>query len=331
MARTCFVHIGAPKTGSTFLQKTLAENQEVLLESGLLYPPATLRGFGHHDIAFLLSGGYPDWATPQPKSLEQLQAEFAEDIAGHDGDVLLSSEDFYLFPAPDRLAAFLEATGASAGRDVKIVVYLRRQDELQEAWYNQRVKAMGETRQIAEVLSESAPLWDFGAQLRPWADAFGEDAIRVRRYRSVGQTAPTLLEDFLAALERPGAELAVADAPVNVRENRDILEFQRRLNRLPLTPQEKRRFHRQLMTLSERTAALDLFDQRPLLDEAQRAAILEGYAESNAEAARRYLGEATLFDRGSAAVAASAPPGAEEGLTADKLVYILGWILATSA
>ncbi len=188
---------------------------------------------------------------------------------------------------------------------------------------------MGETRPIAEALPESAPLWDYRAQLQPWADTFGEEAIGVRRYRPAGQASPTLLEDFLAALGRPGLRLAAPETPVNTRENRDVLEFQRRMNQLPLTPQEKRRFHRQLMTLSERTAGLGLFDQRPLLDEPQRREILQSYAASNTEVARRYLGEPDLFGADAPAPPASTSPIAEEGLTADKLVYILGWILAS--
>jgi hypothetical protein len=327
--RTCFVHIGAPKTGSTFLQKTLADSRPRLLQRGLIYPSSSLRGFGHHDIAFLLSGGYPAWATPQDKPLHQLETELAEELAGHDGDVLISSEDFYLFPEPARLTEFLAATGASAGRRIRIVVYVRRQDELQEAWYNQRVKAMGETRPIQDVLEESAPLWDYTAQLAPWTEALGREAMLVRRYRPVDAPAPGLLADFLSVLGLADLGLTAEEGKVNPRENRDILEFQRRLNQLPLTPQQKRRFHKQLMALSERTATLDLFDQRPLLDADQRRSIVAHYRQSNVEAARLYLGEAELFDDTAADGPMASPPLAGEGLTADKLIHILGWILAS--
>ncbi|HEY5421142.1 MAG TPA: hypothetical protein VIL10_10425, partial [Marmoricola sp.] len=38
MARRVFLHVGAPKTGTTFLQDTLAANRAGLAEAGLLYP-----------------------------------------------------------------------------------------------------------------------------------------------------------------------------------------------------------------------------------------------------------------------------------------------------
>jgi len=328
--RTCFVHIGAPKTGSTFLQKVLASNQAVMREAGLLYPPSTLRGFGHHDIAFLLGGGYPDWATPQPKPLEQLLAETAGDIAGHDGDLLFSSEDFFLFPRPDRLKDFLSACGALRGRRTRIIVYVRRQDEAMEAWYNQAVKAMGETRTIEEACPEYADLWDYGARLSSWADAFGEEAIMVRRFRPAG-ASPSILEDFQDAVGYSGLRLLESGSGdiVNPRENADVLEFQRAMNRLPLTAQQKRRFHKELMALSQAARGSGIFDERPLLGAEARLRILQRCTESNAEVARRYLGAERLFDLdGNLDDEPTAAAG--EGLTAEKLTYILGWILATA-
>ena len=68
----CFLHIGAPKTGTTLLQRVLFENKERLRNYGIDYPDISLRGYGHHDLAFLIAGGYPDWATPQPRTLAEL-------------------------------------------------------------------------------------------------------------------------------------------------------------------------------------------------------------------------------------------------------------------
>ena len=50
MARRVFVHVGAPKTGTTYLQSTVARNRSLLAERGLLYP-ATTQGGDHFDAA----------------------------------------------------------------------------------------------------------------------------------------------------------------------------------------------------------------------------------------------------------------------------------------
>lgn len=38
MARTVFIHVGAPKTGTTYLQDTLWANRETLSNDGVLIP-----------------------------------------------------------------------------------------------------------------------------------------------------------------------------------------------------------------------------------------------------------------------------------------------------
>jgi len=323
----CHVHIGAPKTGSTFLQRVFFENRDALRARGLLYPEVSLRGFGHHDLAFLLAGGYPEWATAQERSLESLSDDLARAVAGFSASVLLSSENFYLLPDPPALKNLLETTGALAGRRARIIVYLRRQDDAHESWYNQRVKAQGDTGDIEESIARAHDLWDYPRQLALWGETFGEDNLAVRRYPPSDTGAAPLVEDMFGALEIGAAGLALPHQHVNTAHNRDVLAFQRQLNRLPLSPQEKRRFHHELMALSTRAKGLGLFDERPLLSPAERRTIMERYAAGNAEISKRYFAGAPLFADEPAApeAPASAQPA---GLTNEKLLLILGWILA---
>jgi hypothetical protein len=324
----CFIHIGAPKTGSTFLQRVFYENRRELGRRGVLYPEVSLRGFGHHDIAFLLSGGYPEWATPQPRPLDELATELAAACARHSGPVLLSSEIFYLFPNPEKLVGLLETTGVLAQREPRIVVYLRRQDDAHESWYNQRVKAQGETGSIQESIERYDALWDYGRQLAVWSSAFGDDALIVKRYNSTADQS-NLIGDFFAIMGLSDLQARLPPDHINARENRDILSFQRELNRLPLSPQEKRRFHRELMVLSERTKGRGIFDERPLLEPKERVAILRRYAESNAAVAKRYFAGEPLFPPLPDADALSSTPcgTVETGLTDKKMAYILTWLL----
>jgi uncharacterized protein (UPF0335 family) len=323
-AKTCILHIGAPKTGSTALQKFLTENREALTRLGWEYPDVSLRGYGHHDFAFLLSGGYPEWATPQERPLEDLLAEMITTVVDKPR-IILSSENFYLLSNPQDVADMLKEAGFDS-RAVRVIVYVRRQDDVHESWYNQAVKAQGYTGTIKECITETHALWDYAAHLATWAEVFGHENLVVRPYQIVDLEEGDVCRDFLKLVGLDtGAFRCPAEIP-NTRINRDVLEFQRLLNRLPLSPQEKRQFHKQLMALTAATANTGLFDDTPMLDTAERHAILSEYAEGNARVAREYIGRDRLFDEDVPTEAA--PPNSHEGLSSEKLACILGWLLA---
>jgi hypothetical protein len=326
-ARRLVLHIGAPKTGSTALQKFLFDNRDALRGHGWTYPPVSLRGYGHHDLAFLIAGGYPEWATPQDTPLSTLVAQLAEALAG-DEHVVLSSENFYLLADPQRVARTLADAGLTSDRRVSVVVYVRRQDEAQISWYNQIVKAQGFSGTMADSLSQWDALWDYAAVLERWAAVFGADTVVVRPYQAQDMAGGDIRQDFVRLVGLPGDAFAYPEEAVNTRLNRDVLEFQRLVNRLPLTIQEKRRFHRELMELTTAAAGSALFADAPLLSADDRRAILDRYAPGNARVAQRYLDRPVLFD----GTLPPSPPGEDTKafLDLEKMVYVMGWIIARS-
>lgn len=325
MQKKCFLHIGAPKTGTTFLQKVLTENGTLLRDRGILYPDAYLRGYGHHDIAFLLSGGYPDWAIPQPRSLAELAAALKEQAGNHSGSVLLSSENFYLYPNPEKLFKFLDDTGLLENRRPIIVVYLRRQDDAHESWYNQTIKAQGYTHTPEECIDAFHGLWDYAVRLDRWAQIFGSENLVVRPYEASSFINGDLLADFFRVIGIDGTGLAIETEKVNTRLNRDALEFQRLVNGLPLTHVERRKFHRQLMELSARTSGSGVFEECEVFDRPTRKSILASYAESNARVSGIYLAGAPLFGERDEDVRGNA--SIYRGLSSDSLARILAWLM----
>ncbi|MBI1731275.1 MAG: hypothetical protein HYR49_00720 [Gammaproteobacteria bacterium] len=323
--RRLTVHIGAPKTGSTYLQRLLHDNRHTLLrDQDILYPDVSLRGFGHHDLAFLLAGGYPEWAIPQEKTLPTLTAELRSAAAGHHGDIILSSEDFYLFPNPDGLRRLLQESGALAGRLPCILVYVRRQDDVHESWYNQTVKAQGESHSLEACLEKYFSLWDYAERLAQWTGVFGREALCVRSYDLAVKSAAGLCGDFLLQVGIDASRLVIPPQEVNWSLNRDLLKFQRWLNRLPLAPVHRRRFHRQLMELDRHAAGRGWFDERPLLTAADRRRIMAGYSGSNAALGRDHMGGAEAFPGADAdGIAESA---AETGSALRKLCIIVNWL-----
>ncbi|SDS99751.1 hypothetical protein [Actinoplanes derwentensis] len=86
MAKRVFVHIGAPKTGSTYVQNVLFDNAERLEKAGILIPAT----FAAHDQAMTDLRAVP-WRDPQAYWTWDLLAEKA---AAFGGDVILTSEGF---------------------------------------------------------------------------------------------------------------------------------------------------------------------------------------------------------------------------------------------
>lgn len=319
-SRRCLLHIGAPKTGTTAIQQFLSDNPAALAALGYAYPAAARRAGGHHDLAFLAGGGYPDWAVPQDQPLDALVDALRAEIEAGPATTLLSSENFYLLCQPAAVLDLMARLGFAPG-SVTVVVYLRRQDEAALSWYNQAVKAQGYAGSLEEHLAAHHGLWDYDARLQAWAEAFGADRLLVRRYGG------DVRRDFLDALGLPADGFRFPAERINTEINRDILEFQRQLNRLPLPSLDKRRFHKPLMALTAASAGSGLFSDTPLLDEADRRALLDAYEAGNRRVAEAHFDGPPLFE----APAPDGPTaaGPAPGLTPDKLAALVGWLLLT--
>lgn len=323
--RLVSVHIGGPKTGSTAVQAFLSRSLATLRDRGVLYPDVCLRGFGHHDLAFLVGGGYPVWATPQERGLESLALDLDRALMSESLHVVLSSEDFFLYPRPEVLKALIDRK--EHGRRTQIIVYIRRQDQMAVSWYNQAVKAQGYAGDFEACERETRHLWDYRVQLATWATAFGEENMRVRVYEPGALKDGDICADLLEVLGIDGLGLPGAGALVNTNLNRDLVEFQRQVNRLPLEPAQKRRFHKELIALTEATRGQGLFEDTPFIGPSGRRAILEHYAEQNRAVARQWFGREELF---SAVDPTEPEPGPYGGLDLARSQLIYGWILARS-
>ena len=314
---TLFVHVGAPKTGSTALQRQATDAREALASAGLIYPAAHARGFGHHDLAFLVHGELPTWAKPADITLDTVLADLRAETKDHAGDVLLSSENFFLFSHPERLRGALDEAGLLQGRRVEVIVYLRRQDDLAESWWNQLVKAQGFAGPLQEVLDDPPDFFDFASRLDEWADVFGHDALRVGDYDALPGDADGLTQHFWAAVGRPElaghVDMQRGEPRVNTRLSHEALELQLIINRLPLTVIEKRALHQELQKLPNES------DGR-LLDLDRRVEFLSRYQAGNDRVAARHFGRASLFADPNPDDEVAAPP---EPLTRDRAVALM--------
>lgn len=213
------LHVGMGKTGSSALQMFFARNRRVLPLFGLHYPKAISTGFtganSQRDLSDALRHECME-NSPHPvigDSSNLLGRYVAK--AARRRTTLLSSEGL---AAPDpNIAKLFSPLGEQF--DIRVIIYLRRQDEWGLSTYRERVvnTTYSEARPFLDWLNapETNALMDYGTILENWRNAVGQNAITVLRY----PYETPLLPAFLRAAELTPALLALPFHKKRVRES----------------------------------------------------------------------------------------------------------------
>lgn len=186
------LHIGAPKCGSSAIQRFCISNREELLSHGFYYPehPLDVNGVsgGHTQLAApLVEGKTEEAGVTFRRLLGEAQARGA--------CLLLSAEGLYGQQAA--MAEFCK------GLRVVILGFLRDPLEALLANHNQGIKRHMSTRRLIEVAPEilRRPTGHLvGTPFLAWADCFGDENCRFLPYRSPGSGGPMIEAEFLNAL-----------------------------------------------------------------------------------------------------------------------------------
>lgn len=321
MNKTLFIHIGAHKTGTSAIQKFLSLNRENLKNNGYLYPHSGKR-IAHHFVPHGLQDRTVIYENPK-KLTERLVNEMKK---SDQNTIILSSESFELLKKEEtsRLKEIIPDKFL-----VKIIYYVRRQDEQLESRYNQRVKmqSLGFDKNFDEFLqSFSLNELDYYSHLLPWKETFGKENIIVRVYEKE-QLPNGIFRDFLSAV---GLDLdenfELPKRVVNPSLNWDLIEIIRLCN---VHFKGDSAFHRYLLDELKQINMNDTGHpvNRSYLSPGDRHGIIDFFSKSNGKVAREYLGreDDRLFY-------APLPDPEEswepyEGLTAEKLVPIFTYMI----
>ena len=219
-----YLHIGSPKTATSTLQHVLASNHERLLKQGVLYPRDLRHGDAHHLLACDLvekhqGSPMPDiWYGPCPRG-QAWQSLLAE-IERHKHtihSVVISSEIF--FAQSNNLAAILaDITDYLQGHEIRVIAYLRRQDQLYSSFYNQDVKGIRQWPDSAYQFYETHQIFmqDYYTLLNSWGNALGTEQIIIRPFEAQQWMGGDIVRDFcnLVGVDPLGAKY---------RQNEDAL------------------------------------------------------------------------------------------------------------
>lgn len=299
---TIFIHIGTPKTGTTSLQTAFKSCEQLLLEKMVLYPNAMFFG-GHHDLARNIKNSKDS----------SIISSFFEDItsAYHQKDfnkVVISSEAFFSFAKEEKridksvlteelLTNIRKLKQAIPGNfNVKIVAYLRRQDLLMEAKYNQRIKYnINFIYSIDEFRKRSLKGFglDYDFVLGLWASEFGVENMIVRVYEKTQLPEGTVV-DFLRNIlkiedEDVIKQINASTTMENPRLSRDLLEYKYILNKIHKDDLLYRnQLYSDFLQVNNQMERDDRFGNLFTLEE--RKAVLEYFSETNKKVAQKYLG-----------------------------------------
>jgi hypothetical protein len=203
---TIHFHIGMPKTGTTCLQKALFNNRDQFLENGYLYPISGIKHhakeivnrYCHNTLAHCLMGLEDKDNTLSMSIWEELKTEI-DSI--NPKNVIISAEaftSFEIFYQPETLAKIKDLLKKYK---VKIVIYLRKQDEFLESSYCYMVKLGACSVGIKELFNEYHYIFNYYQILENWANIFGYENIIVRRFAKFN-TKNHIFADFLGVINQ---------------------------------------------------------------------------------------------------------------------------------
>lgn len=284
------LHIGMNKTGTTAVQMACFRNQRLLREAGLLYPKSGLgsrsagRGL-HYQLSAAFLSRDPNAFDGMAKLLEEV------DAAGVD-QVLISSEFFVDLRDLGPLAASL------AGRNVRILVYIRRHDHWVSSLFSQGIKSRPNPpwgpsvdQYIRHIRRNIAHYYVFSRLLDRWASAFGAKAMDVRLYGQ-GDIVHQVLSSLGIDIEKlVGFEMP--DDRANRSPSRRQLAAIDHVQRLKGWEDGTR-----TALIGRILAADDANMDRQLMTHETARALLAEHAQDYADIARRYFArtDGVLFD-----------------------------------
>ena len=278
------VHIGGPKCGSTALQVYLRRNYDALRTNGIFapsrdYAPDPVRGRSHARYFENLLHD-PNGSVILREQLRKYRA-----IMETDGlDTLVLSGENLCNRGHHR-------TFQHAGElfDCRIVLYVRRQDDLfASGWKQWGLKQFTTPQEFIDHRMQRGA-GDWTARLIPWENAFGVKNITVRNYQRSALHHGDIVDDFCTtlSLSQEGCEPLPGDINISVGDT--LAGIANRIRDV-FKSEHDNDFYRVMGLLIGKPAYLDHSPSAFLTNE-QRRAIREHFRESNEALRRKYFSE----------------------------------------
>lgn len=208
--RKLWLHLGSHKTGTTSIQKTLAATQKAGLLTDLECPLDRGEGKALNLTRSGASGGEFHATVSFDKLKRYLTFEKS---------LVLSNEALFWIYEPEIVTRFAEILKPRFD-EIRVIAYLRRQDQLALSHRKQVVRGRPAERfygvdvqALPVVAAHFGRFFDYAAKMDMWADAFGRDAMIVRRYDRSHLKDGDAVTDFFDVIGQPFVKLEAERNP----------------------------------------------------------------------------------------------------------------------
>jgi hypothetical protein len=290
------LHVGTGRAGSSSIQAFLRDNRERLGELGVFYP-RTPGGARHIRLGLFVKSqteleSSPEWYRQKQSDPASFRKAFRRRLFSEIEDsglsrVLLSDE--VLFGSSKQALRRLRRFTERIAESLRLVVYLRRQDDHMVSRYQQGVKIGWVARLRDWAQEDMSDLYDYYARIRRHERLLDPTDFVVRRFEPESFVGGSLLQDFLDAVRIDARVEDLTQVPrINESLGAESVEFLRLLN-----------IHR----VEHEGATPGLIDNRALVERLTEAstgptltlpasvldAFMEQWEESNRAVAREFL------------------------------------------
>lgn len=245
--KTLYLHVGTPKTATSSIQKFLAGNRSVLEAHGYCYPRSlhkypdvNPRRNGHFLVGKVANKNGGHKRKTEEAYLQEGYELIVKSFAKFD-NVILSDESIWFGASYSRKDVFerLKEEADQKGYVVKVIVYLRRQDQFLLSKWNQAVKqnvAWGSGLTCEEYLKASQDrepdVYQYGKRLDVLAGILGKENLIVRVFERDQWIEGSIIQDFMYHIGFETIDdFKQEEETVNLRLGKNESEIKRILNK----------------------------------------------------------------------------------------------------
>jgi len=242
-----FVHIGISKTGTTFIQKYLRNNQKLLQKHGFFYPFAFCLNDPQHlkltMAALDINAKHHVREVndlSDPRKIEELRIILKQTATDEFNEnpyenIILSDEGLCALDSIEEISWLRDFIQGIYGKNIKIVAFVRRQDNHAISTYSQEIMSgycleggPFEPRTISPMA-----LWDYNCLLEKYDHVFGRENIKLLVYEDFERSSDGVVSGFLKAIglnSDNSDEMTVDEGRVNQSLHGEELELVNYIN-----------------------------------------------------------------------------------------------------